>query len=206
MGGALLQKERRRRARIISAITAEIALACGGETKDKGAGSASSSAGGVGGAESGMEGAGSTEGAQAGRGGTPSDAVTTDASLPAGSSSCPHAYGSRFCGRPYGVVPIIVDGSFSCSLEMPTDSEDPIDLSALGVFETDNGVRQQIPDLGSRAECSLNYDMGWYYDNREAPERIQLCPATCESFVLENFDIEEMCHPEFCLGGRSELP
>ncbi len=76
--------------------------------------------------------------------------------------------------------------SIACSFDMPdAPPGKKIDPTQVEVKYTPSmgGMPVTVPKVPSAAQCGNG---GWYYDNEQAPTKINLCPGTCQQIQLDN--------------------
>ncbi len=73
----------------------------------------------------------------------------------------------------------MIESSMSCEWEIPPPPEgetlDPEKVNV--VFEGDKNS-ETIPHVSSKADCD-KADKAWYYDDEQNPQKVFLCPGTC---------------------------
>lgn len=68
--------------------------------------------------------------------------------------------------------------ALACEYAIPTGSE-PVDYGQVNVEVTPSGgAPTTLPGVGSAANCGTN--PGWHYDDPANPQKIVLCPASCD--------------------------
>jgi hypothetical protein len=81
--------------------------------------------------------------------------------------------------------------SLPCDYAIPPPENGRIDPAKVNVRFSSTGADPVIfPQVGSAAECRAG-ETNWYYDNLSAPERVIMCPSTCE-LISTNFGQIEM--------------
>lgn len=72
------------------------------------------------------------------------------------------------------------DALIPCDLQIPTPSDGSLlDYNQLNVLVSDGSCEFE-PFYYVRDAGHCNDEHGWYYDDASAPERVELCPASCE--------------------------
>jgi hypothetical protein len=72
-----------------------------------------------------------------------------------------------------------------------------LDINLVDVRYTPNATRipEQLPKLGTLADCPLNQNQGWYYDVPGSPTKIELCPGTCARLTAGSLNLFAGCAP-----------
>ncbi len=74
-----------------------------------------------------------------------------------------------------------IRGSVGCTLKIPQPKSGTPDPNNVNVGFTPDGGKQQIfPQTKSGDESGCQGGQGWYYDNKQNPTHIILCPASCD--------------------------
>ncbi len=79
-----------------------------------------------------------------------------------------------------------------CKYQIPEPEGQTVDFDMVNVSITDPadpGASRTVFYVGSEENCDSMFG-GWYYDDRDNPTIILLCPATCEYLNQNNRDIE----------------
>ena len=77
---------------------------------------------------------------------------------------------------------VIGNATLPCAYAIPEPPEDTeLDWDAVNFVYTPDGAAEgtTIPYVGDAGACADG--PGWYYDSRDAPAEIRVCPATCSS-------------------------
>ncbi|HRI65137.1 MAG TPA: hypothetical protein PK156_12900 [Polyangium sp.] len=74
---------------------------------------------------------------------------------------------------------VYTNAKLSCELAIPTPPDgSSIDPTRVNVALVSNGVSTYVPGVANAAACGT--DGGWYYDNPTAPQKVILCPTSCD--------------------------
>jgi len=77
-------------------------------------------------------------------------------------------------------VSVIGNATLPCAYSIPAPPEDTeLDWDAVNFVFTPDGAAEgnAVPYVGDEGACAGG--PGWYYDSRDAPTEIRVCPATC---------------------------
>jgi hypothetical protein len=79
------------------------------------------------------------------------------------------------------VQSVIASAELSCEWEIPKPPDgETLDPSRVNIdFLDGEGAKTLIGNVESEEQCD-RVDNAWYYDNPEDPEKIMVCPATCD--------------------------
>jgi hypothetical protein len=69
-----------------------------------------------------------------------------------------------------------------CELDLRGPDDRPIDSQKVAVRFTPEGEEGRILDQVSEESRCDEVTEGWHYDDPDQPERIILCPETCDAF------------------------
>jgi len=71
--------------------------------------------------------------------------------------------------------------AIGCEIGIPSQKDNPVDSDKVLVRFTDAaGSSQDLPRVSSKSECD-QATMGWYYDSKDSPKTIVLCPNACDA-------------------------
>ncbi|MDC0741994.1 vWA domain-containing protein [Polyangium mundeleinium] len=89
--------------------------------------------------------------------------------------------------------------ALACEFLVPEPSGgEPLELDKASVKHTNGaGIEQEIPHATSAADCGVG--PGWYYDDPKTPQKILLCPASCQVVQADpdgKLDILFGCKPD----------
>jgi hypothetical protein len=71
--------------------------------------------------------------------------------------------------------------SLSCEYPIPAPESGEIDFANVNVrYTEEDDDAETLLFVGEEDDCELADDGGWYYDDADSPEKIVLCPETCE--------------------------
>jgi hypothetical protein len=78
------------------------------------------------------------------------------------------------------VAKAVVDtAKLACELDIPEPSMGMIDYGKVNVKLASNDVGELLVFVGDASKCTATG--GWYYDNPVKPEKVILCPASCDA-------------------------
>jgi hypothetical protein len=93
----------------------------------------------------------------------------------------------------------ITASPLQCAFDIPTPTDgSTIDINKVYVQFTPNlppRLPEPLPFLGQRGDCLLNRDTGFYFDNKQSPKQIMLCPATCAKLAQGVLETKLGCRP-----------
>jgi hypothetical protein len=58
------------------------------------------------------------------------------------------------------------------------------------------GTPEEVPKVGSSADCGRSVNGGYYFDNPTRPTKIFVCPCTCSRFGAGRVDVRFGCRPQ----------
>ena len=71
--------------------------------------------------------------------------------------------------------------ALSCNYDIPPPKTGDIDYAAVNVtFQQGSSKPNTFFYVKTAADCELQPEQGWYYDDPKAPTQVVLCPKTCE--------------------------
>jgi hypothetical protein len=89
--------------------------------------------------------------------------------------------------------------TLQCKFDLPKPpmgmSLDPT-MVAVTYTPSATGVEAQVPKLNGLTDCEANMGNGWFYDDRNMPTKILVCPGTCSKFAAGVVKTSSACKPD----------